>query len=199
MTSADLWLDPICPWAWSVWRWLTEVEQVRAVRLRPHVMSLSVLNELNPGVIPSDAWHPVRVVMATELSLGDLAVRALYEALAPLIHAQLRPIDRDLFALALGRAGLPHSLANAALTQFYDDAIRASHHAGIDAVSEIAACPVLHVAGPDGEPIAFVGPLVTPHPTGEAAGRLWDAVAMAAATEGFFGLRRLPTRTPAVD
>jgi SAM-dependent methyltransferase len=183
MASADLWLDPICPWAWSVWRWLTEVERVRPVRLRLRVMSLAVLNDVSPD--PGDTWHPVRVVMATGLSLGDQAVRALYEALAPLIHAERRPIDRDLFASALGRAGLPHSLANAAISPFYDEAIRVSHHTGIDAVGEIAACPVLHLAGPDGEPIAFVGPLVTPYPRGEAAGRLWDAVAMAAATEGF--------------
>src|SRR5262249_55721386 len=161
--SADLWLDPTCPWAWSVWRWLTEVERVRDVRLRPHVMSLSVLNGQSTG----DGWQPVRVTMATALSLGDDGVRALYQALAPLIHVDPPPVDRDLSARARGRAGLPPSLANATLSPFYDDAIRASHHAGVDTVGEIAACPVLHLAGPDGDPIAFVGPLVTPYPRGE--------------------------------
>jgi hypothetical protein len=106
------------------------------------------------------------------------------------------PVGRDLFALALGRAGLPHSLANAAADPHYDAHIRASHHAGADPLGDIAACPVINLPGPDGAPVGFVGPLVTPFPTGDAAGRLWDAVAQAAATEGFFSLRRVITRQP---
>jgi Mycothiol-dependent nitroreductase Rv2466c len=205
LATADLWFDPICPWAWLVSRWLSEAEQVRDVRMQPHVMSLAVLNEDRTELdedhraMLRDAWLPVRVVAATALSLGNDAVRDLYTALGPLIHAKQMPIGRDMFALALGRAGLPHSLANAARDPFYDSAVRASHHAGVDPLGDVAACPVLHVAGPEGESIAFMGPLVTPYPRGEAAGRLWDAVALAAATDGFFGLRRLLTRSPAVN
>ena len=160
MTAAELWLDPVCPWAWSVWRWLAEVEHVRDVRMRPHVMSLAVLNENRTDLteversLYTDAWAPVRVVMVTALSLGEGAVRELYVALAPLIHVERMPAGRDMFALALGRAGLPHSLANAAGDSSYDEAIRASHHAGADALGEIAACPVLQLPGPDGEPVA---------------------------------------------
>jgi hypothetical protein len=205
LATADLWFDPICPWAWQVSRWLTEAEQVRDIHWRPHVMSLSVLNEDRPDLTGDDhaalrdAWLPVRVIAATGLSLGNEAVRDLYTALGPLIHAKRMAIGRDMFALAFGRAGLPHSLANAARDPFYDSTVRASHHAGVDPLGDVAACPVLHVAGPDGESIAFMGPLVTPYPRGEAAGRLWDAVTLAAATDGFFGLRRLLTRSPAVD
>lgn len=172
--------------------------------MQPHVMSLSALNEDRPNVpdderaMLRDAWLPVRVVVATGLSLGSQAVRDLYTALGPLIHVDRMAIGRDMFALALGRAGLPHTLANAARDPSYDAAILASHHAGVDPLGEVAACPVLHVAGPKGEPVAFMGPLVTPYPRGEAAGRLWDAVELAAGTDGFFGLRRLVTRSPAV-
>jgi mycothiol-dependent nitroreductase-like protein len=205
VATADLWFDPVCPWAWLVSRWLTEVERVRDVQMRLHVMSLSVLNEDRPDLTDAehaglhDAWALVRLVMATSLSLGGQAVRDLYTALGQLIHVDHMTMSRDTLALALGRAGLPHSLANAAQDPHYDAAVRASHHAGVDPLGDVAACPVLHVAGPGGEPIAFMGPLVTPYPRGEAAGRLWDAVALAAATDGFFGLRRLLTQEPVFD
>jgi hypothetical protein len=198
VTTADLWFDPICPWAWVVSRWLTEVEHVRDVRMRLHVMSLAVLSEerANGETAGDDAWAPVRVMTATGLSLGDQAVRDLYAALGPLIHVDRRPVNRDMFAVALGLARLPHSFANAARDGYYDSHIRASHRIGAEALGDVAACPVIQLSGPDGAPVGFVGPLVTPYPRGEAAGRLWDAVALAAATEGFFSLRRLITRDP---
>jgi hypothetical protein len=210
VAEADLWFDPICPWAWVVSRWLTEVTRVRDVRIRPHVMSLAVLNEPRsdegegeaardgapPAAGPDSEWAPVRVIVATQSSMGEQAVLDLYTQLGPLIHIDHMPIGRDMFAFALGRARLPHSLANAAGEPFYDSFVRASHRTGVEPLGEIAACPIIRVAGPDGTPIGFVGPLVTPYPRGEAAGRLWDAVALAAATEGFFSLRRMITRSP---
>jgi hypothetical protein len=58
---------------------------------------------------------------------------------------------------------------------------------------------VLHLPGPDGELVAFFGPVVTPSPRGEAAGRLWDSVALAASTDGFFELKRQRDRSPVFD
>jgi hypothetical protein len=208
VAAADLWFDPICPWAWVVSRWLTEVTRVRDVQIRPHVMSLAVLNEprsnLAEGEDASAAagqdsdWAPVRVIAATQRAMGDQAVLDLYTELGPLIHVERMPIGRDMFAFALGRAGLPHSLANAAGVPFYDPLVRASHRSAVEPLGDIAACPVIQVAGPGGAPTGFVGPLVTPYPRGEAAGRLWDAVALAGATDGFFSLRRPITRSPDV-
>ncbi len=67
--TADFWFDPTCPWAWMASRWMKEVEQVRDVDTRFHLMSLTYLNEDKD--IPDDyrerlstAWGPVRVCMA---------------------------------------------------------------------------------------------------------------------------------------
>lgn len=201
MVPVLFWFDPLCPWTWLTSRWMLEVEKVRDVRVRFRVMSLAVLNEAS---LPSDPktfaeyWGPVRMMVATDVSYGPDAVRHLYSALGDLIHRERLSINRDLYARALTRAGLPHTLANAATHPFYDDLVRASHAEGLALSGEDVGCPLLHLPGPDGQPVAFFGPVVTPYPRGDAAGRLWDAVSTAAATEGFFELKRSRTRPPDV-
>ncbi|MDQ1538905.1 MAG: hypothetical protein QOE58_3298, partial [Actinomycetota bacterium] len=44
--------------------------------------------------------------------------------------------------------------------------------------------------------VAFFGPVVSPAPTGEDAGRLWDGCLLVAATPGFFELKRTRTVGP---
>ena len=47
--------------------------------------------------------------------------------------------------------------------------------------------------------VAFFGPVVTPAPKGEAAGRLWDGVLAVAGTDGFFELKRTRDRRPSFE
>nr|MDT0659039.1 disulfide bond formation protein DsbA [Micromonospora sp. DSM 115978] len=202
--TVQMWFDPACPWAWITSRWLLEVERVRPVDVRFRVMSLSVLNE-GRDELPAEykdllarAWGPVRVCVAVEEKHGQRAVRELYTALGDRIH--LRG-DRspDLLTDALAEVGLDPALAAVADSTGYDEALRASHNAGMKPVGTDVGTPVIHAPGPAGEPVAFFGPVVTPAPTGEAAGRLWDGVLLVAGTPGFFELKRSRDLDPIFD
>lgn len=200
-TVADLWFDPRCPWAWITSGWLLEVERVRPVEARFHVMSLSVLNEgrevpekYRRGMV--EGWGPVRVCIAAEQQYGPHVLRPLYLAMGTRIHHRQAGLGREMMLDALAEAGLPAGLVEAAEDPGYDDALRASHRAGLAPVGTEVGTPVIHVPGPDGELVAFFGPVVSPAPQGEAAGRLWDGVLAVAGTDGFFELKRARTREP---
>lgn len=199
--SVDMWFDPMCPWAWLASRWLLEVEQVRPLDIRFHVMSLSVLNEDREVSSQYEermakGWGPVRVCIAAEQRYGPQVLRPLYNALGTRIHLQREPIGKELCQAALAEAGLDPALAEAAASEKYDDALRASHEAGMKPVGLDVGTPVIHAPGPDGSPVAFFGPVVTPAPKGEQAGRLWDGVLLVAGTPGFYELKRTREQGP---
>jgi hypothetical protein len=47
--------------------------------------------------------------------------------------------------------------------------------------------------------VSFFGPVVTPAPKGEDAGRLWDGVVLVAGTPGFYELKRTREQGPVFD
>jgi hypothetical protein len=201
---ADMWFDPACPWAWITSRWLLEVQKVRPVDVRFHVMSLSVLNEGREMPeryqdLMARAWGPVRVCVAAEEKYGSDALGPLYTALGTRIHLGKEEMGRPLYEGALADAGLSPELADAAESTAYDEALRRSHEAGMKPVGMDVGTPVIHAPGPDGRQIAFFGPVVTPAPRGEAAGRLWDGVLLVAGTEGFYEIKRTREQGPVFD
>ena len=195
-TPVDFWFDPLCPWAWMTSRWLLEVAQVRRIAPTFHVMSLAYLNQDKD--IPDDyrkmlepAWGPVRVCIAAAQAEGDDVLLPLYTAMGNRIHLQGREISRELVEESLAEVGLPVSLADAMDSEEYDEDLRKSHHAGMDQVGEDVGTPVISVDG-----VAFFGPVVTPAPKGEDAGRLWDGVLLVAGTPGFYELKRSREKGP---
>ncbi|WP_433342330.1 mycothiol-dependent nitroreductase Rv2466c family protein [Streptomyces sp. CA-253872] len=205
--TADFWFDPLCPWAWMTSRWMLEVEKVRPVDVRWHVMSLAVLNEPKLDELPEQykemmagpAWGPVRVVIATRELHGDEAVGKLYTALGTRFHNRGEGPTREAILGALEEVGLPASLADYAEKDTYDTELRASHKEGIDLVGQDVGTPVIAVPGVTGERVAFFGPVVTPAPKGEEAARLWDGTLAVASVPGFFELKRTRTQGPIFD
>ncbi|WP_059013357.1 mycothiol-dependent nitroreductase Rv2466c family protein [Streptomyces specialis] len=203
---ADFWFDPLCPWAWMTSRWMLEVERVRPVEVRWHVMSLAVLNEPRMDELPEDyvallktAWGPVRVCIAAEQEHGSEVLGPLYTALGTRFHNQGRERNRETLVEALAEAGLPAALADAAGSDRYDAELRASHKTGIDLVGQDVGTPVIAVPGADGGQVAFFGPVVTPTPRGEAAARLWDGTLLVASTPGFYEIKRTRDAEPSFD
>jgi protein-disulfide isomerase-like protein with CxxC motif len=195
----DLWVDPLCPWAWLTSRWLLEAAKVRDLQVDFHVMSLSVLNDGRDvseqyKELLEKGWGPVRVLIAAEERHGNEVVEPLYSAMGTRHHVQGNKNWDEIIASALSDVGLEPELANAATSTDYDEALRKSHHAGMDPVGYDVGTPVIHV----GE-VAFFGPVVTPAPKGEAAGKLYDGVMLVASTPGFYELKRTRTLGPTFE
>uniref|UniRef100_A0AAU2JPN2 DsbA family protein n=1 Tax=Streptomyces sp. NBC_00049 TaxID=2903617 RepID=A0AAU2JPN2_9ACTN len=206
-TPVDFWFDPLCPWAWMTSRWMLEVEKVRDVEVRWHVMSLAVLNENKLDELPEvyrdllgpKGWAPVRVVTAAQQKHGAEITGKLYTALGTKIHNEAKGPTREVIAEALAEVGLPAELLAYADSDEYDEVLRASHNNGIDRVGQEVGTPVISVPGAEGDDVAFFGPVVTPTPRGEAAARLWDGTLLVASTPGFYEIKRTRTNGPSFE
>lgn len=196
---ADFWFDPLCPFAWITSRWILEVEKVRDIEVRWHVMSLAYLNQDKD--IPQEyrdilapAWGPVRVLVAAQEEHGDEILSPLYEAFGKRIHHERRALHeqpdggRALIAEVLAEVGLPAELVERMDDATLDEAVARSHHEGMDQVGDDVGTPTIAVNG-----AAFFGPVLSKIPRGEEAGRLWDGTVAVAAFPYFFELKRSRT------
>lgn len=196
-TNADFWFDPMCPFAWITSRWILEVEQVRDIEVTWRVMSLDYLNqdkdisqEYREMLAP--AWGPVRVCVAVEQKHGQEELLALYTALGNRIHVEGQPVTRALIEASLAEVGLDPVFVDAMDDTSYDDAVKESHHLGIDQVGDDVGTPTIAFEG-----AAFFGPVLSAIPRGDDAGNLWDGCVAVAKVPYFYELKR--SRTGELD
>lgn len=196
--TLDLWFDPLCPWAWMTSRWALEVSKVRDVEVVFHVMSLAVLNEgrdLSPGYreLMDKAWGGARVALAVQQQYPD-RLAEFYTAVGTRIHPGGEPNTRPTHEAALAEVGLPVELAEAGESEANDAALRAEQAAVVAAVGDEVGTPVIRVDG-----MSLFGPVISPAPKGEEAGRLWDGFVNVCSYPGFFELKRTRTVGPIFD
>lgn len=183
-------------------RWMMEVEDVRDVDVTWSVMSLSVLNahrHLDEGyrAMLDRSWVPVRTIIAATKDLpedeANVLRKKMYDAYGQRIHLDGRGTEHlaEITDEVVEELGLDPALTEVGATTAVDDALRASHQRAIDLVGDDVGTPVVSVNG-----VSFFGPVVTPTPRGEAAGRLWDGCVLVAGTPGFFEIKRTRDKGP---
>ncbi|WP_068402923.1 mycothiol-dependent nitroreductase Rv2466c family protein [Kribbia dieselivorans] len=199
LTSVEFFFDPTCPWAWMSSRWMMEVQKIRAVDVTWTQMSLAALNEgrdLDPNYADhmQVAWRYARVLAAAIRDHGEEITKPLYDALGTRIHIEARSDVDAVIAEALAEVGLPGELAQLADDTSLDDIIRAKQARVVELVGADVGTPTISIDG-----VAFFGPVITPAPKGEEAGRLFDGCVLVANTPGFYELKRTRTSGPIIE
>ena len=191
----DFWFDPICPFAYATSLWIREVEKVRDIEVHWNVMSLGVLNEeKNPAPAEDEEvlarWICARISTAVAETAPE-KVGDFYAAIGHEIHINENRDFEDASRRALAQIGLDESVVEQAKTDTFDEAMRKSHEAGITQVGQDVGTPIVAFAG-----TAFFGPVITRVPTGEEAGKLFDASVALAEYPYFFELKRSRSERP---
>lgn len=197
--KAEFWFDPLCPWAWMTSRWILEVEKVRDIEVTWNLFNLAYLNrdkdvpaEYKDKLIRS--WYCTRVIAAAQKEKGQSITLPLYTAISSRIHLMKMEVGEDLFKEALEEVGLSSDLSSAMNDESLDSAIIESHERGIKMVGNDVGTPIIAIGD-----VAFFGPVISPAPKGEDAGKLWDGVVGVASYPGFFEIKRSRNVGPIFD
>ncbi|HUE59000.1 MAG TPA: DsbA family protein, partial [Acidimicrobiales bacterium] len=174
MTDVDFHFDVMCPWAYQTSKWIREASSVRDINVVWRFFSLEEVNreegKKHPWERPwSYGWSMLRVAaLLRRRSDGNESVDRFYAAAGKALHEDgLKVHTPEGLADVLGSVGLdPLSVDAAIADETTNDDVRADHSAAL--ALGAYGVPTLLL---DGTTPLF-GPVVTPAPVGEEAGRL---------------------------
>ena len=198
-TKAEFWFDPMCPWAFITSRWILEVAKVREIEITWNIFSLPHLNKDREmpekyKAIFANSWSCARVIKSVEKDFGKEKTLPLYSAISTRIHVLKEAVSKDLLSDSLKEAGLDSKYLAEMENSDWDKQIIESHERGIKLVGDDVGTPIIAING-----IGFFGPVISPAPKGEEAGKLWDGVVLSASYPGFFEIKRSRTVGPIFD
>jgi 2-hydroxychromene-2-carboxylate isomerase len=178
VTSVDFHFDVMCPWAYQTSKWIRTVAEQRDVSVTWKFFSLEEVNREDGKKHPwerswSYGWSLLRIAAFLRRGPeGNDAVDRFYAAAGRALHEEGRKVHTpEGAAEVLAAADLDPAAVDAAIDdQTTHDDVRADH----DRVVELGGygVPTLVIDRSD----VLFGPVVTPAPTGDGAGRLWDLV-----------------------
>jgi 2-hydroxychromene-2-carboxylate isomerase len=195
MTAVDFHFDVMCPWAYQTSKWIRSAAEQRDLQVTWKFFSLEEVNreegKKHPWERPwSYGWSLLRIAAFLRRGPGgNDAVDRFYAGAGRALHEEGRKVHTPEEAVkVLAAAGLdPASVDSAIADQTTHDDVRADHQRVLDLGGFGVPTMVL-----DGTAVLF-GPVVTPAPEGEQAGRMWDLVAGWAEFPHLYEMRRPKT------
>jgi 2-hydroxychromene-2-carboxylate isomerase len=195
--TAQFWFDPICPWTYVTYQWLTQVREVRGIQITPRLLSLYYLNQ-GRGDWPHADGHRASLNLERFLAFvrqeqGDAVMEQAYQLLGNGLFIDGAVANSELVAQTARTLGFEEKPAvEASQDTSWDQVILADHEAAMGLVGSDVGSPVIALEGGP----AFFGPVLSRAPQGADAGRVWDGCQLLASHPDFFELKR--TRTPDV-
>lgn len=189
-TRVDLYVDPVCPFAWIALKWIREVAPHRDLDLHVRLMSLAALNENRDDRVPEtdrgldNGWRPVRVAAALVAHYGEDVLADYVTRFGTRFHDRGERGRDAVIRGVLAEMGAA-DLLDAADDPSWDAAVRRSHDEGMAPVGLDVGTPTLHVDG-----VAFFGPILSAVPRGQAALDAYDGALLLARIPGFSELKR---------
>jgi 2-hydroxychromene-2-carboxylate isomerase len=192
MQAVEFHFDVMCPWAYQTSKWIREARRVRDITVHWRFFSLEEVNRQEGKKHPwerdwSYGWSMLRVAaLLRRQPGGNDAVDRFYEVAGRMLHEDgIKVHTPEGVEAVLSEIGQdPGLVASARADESTNDDVRADH----DRVLDLGGygVPTMVVDGT----MTLFGPVITPAPTGEAAGRLWDAVVAWQEFPNLYELRR---------
>jgi hypothetical protein len=215
-TGVEVFVDPSCPWAWITSRWIAEVAPERDLSVTWRSYCLEIRDDYGVAPTVPEAYREralaghalshrmLRLFEAARADAGEAAVDALYTEWGRRFFVAGQGADasggaRDggdaLLADCLAGCGLRADLVGAADDEKWDVPIVEAMEVAYEFGGPKTQTPTIVVRATPG-PYGFKGPVMAPAPQGDAALRLWDAIAVIAQEPGFFEITRPRSNPP---